>query len=140
MTSPLSRGQPSAEARLNGHEYASDQDQGRYDRVERRLGELEEQQSSRNAAKGGQHAEPHGAAHAAPKLTPIADDATHRAGEDPDGVGDVREHGRIAEREQGRKGNERPRSDDGVHRTGGDSGRAKSEDVKRGHRGPPEGQ
>src|SRR4030095_5125456 len=70
VSSPLSRGQPSAEARLNGHEYAGDQDQGRYDRVERRLGELEEQQSSRNAAKGGQHSETHSAAHPATQHTP----------------------------------------------------------------------
>ena len=114
-------GDPRRDARLEDDQDQAQQDQRRHDGGERALGQHQQQQGAGEPADQRRDAQPQHPAPLAVQLAAVADGPRHRAGHQPDGVGDVGRHRRNAERQQGRERDQRSRPHHGVDGAGGET-------------------
>ena len=100
---------------LERHQHRGEQDQHRDDGVEHGLRQREQQDAAEQRAGGRADGEDHRPPPQPAQLAPVADHAADPARDEPDGVGDVRDHRRVADREQRRERDQRAGADDRVH-------------------------
>ena len=127
-------GHHACEPWLDGHQEHGEEDQDRNDLVERALRQAQQQDAAGQAPQPTDDREPHDAISLAGQFAPVADGPAQRSQHQPDGVGDVRDQRRVAEGQQGGKGDQRAGADDGVDRARGHAGRDDGHDLERTHR------
>ena len=85
-------------------------------------GKNEQERGARDAADGRGGQQQPGQMPVRAELAAVADDSGKTTGDKSEGVGDVRDDGRVSEQEEDREGNEGSRSDDDVDHAGAESG------------------
>ncbi len=126
-----------ARRRLERHQRHGHQDQDRDDRVEHLVRQLEQEDAADERADRRADRERQDAPLLPAQLAPVAQRAADPAEHEPDGVGDVGRHRRIADRQQRRERHQRARADDRVDRPRDHAGPRHGEHLEERH--PPDG-
>ena len=121
---------------LERHQGDGEQDQDRDGGVEHAARQLEQEDAAHERADRRAARERQDPPTLPAQLAPVAPGSADAAEHEADGVGDVGDHGRVADREQRREGDERARADDRVDRPRDHAGPRHGEHLEERH--PPE--